>query len=281
MQRLLGAFDRTDVPVSVGKNCRYDRAYYMNQLSSFCLYPFAVPVEKTAPNTGKEALEWLSELLEVHQGITYISVGPLTNLAALLKAFPEKARTIGKVVMIAGWYRHALPEWNVAQDAEAALTVIKSGIPVVSIGYDVTLKCILSQEHLAALKASPRPGAKLLMSMLATWSKRRSKSILYLNDPLAVAYVCDPAIIKTEECRVLIETQPGPEYGVMYKSEDGYPITYTDVTLPLPGPPCSAPAASTHLVVMEPVEYTSTHAPTDHVPATVSFTPTPLPHAGL
>lgn len=65
--------------------------------------------------------------------VTVVALGPQTNVALLLRAYPELAGTIERIVFVGGELQHApgtTPEFNVRQDPEAAAIVTESDVPV-------------------------------------------------------------------------------------------------------------------------------------------------------
>lgn len=223
VRRLLGAWGRMDVPVSAGQHPRYERESEQSH-RYFTLQSFASPTPPLAPWSGQPAMEWLKELLG-RQRITYIATAPLTNLAELLEAHPELAQRIERVVLMGGWASQALPEWNVYQDPESAAVVIRSGVPVLAIGYEVTLNCILSTKDVKALYGADHPGSRFLAALYDRWSRATGQTPPVMYDPLTVAALIDPTLIEYEEKRVDVQTAEGPAFGVMYTDpEKGYPV---------------------------------------------------------
>jgi len=222
-RRLLGAWGRTDVPVSAGQHPRYTKE---NEQSHryFTLQRFAAPAPPMAPSSGKPAAEWLRELLE-RRRITYIAMAPLTNLAHFLTEYPDLTGQIERVILMGGWASQALPEWNIYQDPESAALVVRSGLPVVAIGYEATLNCILSARDVKTLYAVEHPGTRFLMALYDQWSRATGHTPPVMYDPLTVAAVIDPTLLEYEEKSVNVQTAEGPAYGVMYTdSAGGYPV---------------------------------------------------------
>lgn len=166
------------------------------------------------------ALEWLVQLTETGEPLTYISTAALTNLAAFLTAYPERRSSISRVIMMGGWSSQALPEWNIRLDPEAVDIVIGSGLPIITMGYDVTLNCILDQGQLAALSSASHPGARFLHSLYRLWMQETRIAAGIVHDPLTVAYLLDPTLVKTVPTKVRVLCHPGSRYGTLLKDED-------------------------------------------------------------
>src|SRR5690606_15379533 len=109
------------------------------------------------------------------------------NLAQALEAYPELTDRIERVVLMGGWASQALPEWNIYQDPESAAAVIRSGVPVFAIGYEVTLNCILSAKEVKALHGADHPGSRFLAALYDRWSQATGQTPPVMYDPLTVA----------------------------------------------------------------------------------------------
>ena len=122
----------------------------------YCELP-AVSKELAAENGILYMLEQIMGLPEGEK-VTLVPIGPLTNIALLLKAFPEVKEKIEEIVLMGGAAvgGNVTPtaEFNIWEDPEAARIVFSSGISIVMCGLDVTRKCIMTREQIAALAAS-------------------------------------------------------------------------------------------------------------------------------
>jgi purine nucleosidase len=133
--------------------------------------------------------------------ITLITLGALTNVAIALMAAPEIATNIEKIVIMGGAFDLNISEYNFSCDPEAAHVVLAAGIPTLIVGLDVTFKCELSEEQVAALRSSPDPIAGLIMRMREYWDSQH----IYLHDPLAVAVAYRQDFVKLGKRKIDIE----------------------------------------------------------------------------
>jgi pyrimidine-specific ribonucleoside hydrolase len=69
-------------------------------------------------------------LAENSQGMSYICIGPMTNLADLLKKEPGVAKKIKNIFFYGSLPDDPNPEWNTSRDAGSARMVFSSGIPI-------------------------------------------------------------------------------------------------------------------------------------------------------
>ncbi len=159
--------------------------------------------------------------------LTIICIGPLTNIATALRMEPGLFMAIRRIVMMGGTSGLPFPEWNVRSDAGAARMVLASGIPITLLGMNITMRCQLQPGDIARLRACDTPQARLLSKLLAVWQRHRPRwqsAYPYLHDPLTIAALCVPQLLRFEEmtARVLVD---GPLRGVMVpRIMDGPPV---------------------------------------------------------
>jgi pyrimidine-specific ribonucleoside hydrolase len=118
-----------------------------------------------------EASEALAAALE-KESVTYIALGPLTNLATFLQLHPESARRIDRVIFVGGQMQGTtlalgprrsfhIHDANVFKDPVAAAAVIRSKIPLtlvpIATGSDLTL----NDEDLRELERRGNAGSYL------------------------------------------------------------------------------------------------------------------------
>ena len=114
----------------------------------------------------RPAVVALAELLMTSpEPVTVAAVGPLTNIALLLRVFPDAAARIGRLVVMGGSAARggnvtAAAEFNVWADAEAAQAVLTSALPTVLVGLDVTLPTVLDEDGIARFAAAGPIGAQ-------------------------------------------------------------------------------------------------------------------------
>ena len=98
-------------------------------------------------------------------------------------------------------------EFNVYDDPEAAHEVLASGVPSRLIGLDVTMELHLARSG-EPWAAGASVSAKLANRVLANWFRTHPDSSLYhLHDPLAVAAVVEPNLLRYRIARAEVETQ--------------------------------------------------------------------------
>lgn len=165
----------------------------------------------------ESAVEFIVRTLrESDRKITLIPTGPLTNIATVLLAAPDVKDKVEEIVLMGGALLHAgnitsAAEFNIYADPEAAKIVFHSGIPITMVGLDATMKCVLTDDIIAEIRAMGTPVPVLAADLLdfynSTIKRHYSEAGGSLHDPLAVAVVLDRTLVDTRLMYVDVETQ--------------------------------------------------------------------------
>ena len=145
--------------------------------------------------------------------LTIIALGPLTNIAALLTEKPELAMNIKSIVAVAGnrsgqrrlflgnnrlIHFHDL---NFKKDPDAYDTILKSGVPLTLIPFEVAEKVTIDRDDLARL-ASAGGAAQWLAETSEGWMRFWEETLgmdgFHPFDSLAVGYVVTPSLFTCE-----------------------------------------------------------------------------------
>ena len=155
------------------------------------------------------AVEMMAKILrESDEKITIISTGPLTNVAFLIRCFPDLVDKIEQISMMGGTADFVLiwpfMEYNTFLDPEATKIVFESGVPITMYGYDVTYRVLYSEDTIAQLKALGNNAGDMCAALLKYFMDAHNGAIgtrLGLNgvapvhDACAVAGVIDPTLV--------------------------------------------------------------------------------------
>ena len=114
---------------------------------------------------AKPAVEALHDAIMAEDEITLVPTGSYTNIALLLAEYPEVKSHIKQIVAmggsISGGNMTSVAEFNVFTDPDAASIMYQSGIPIVTVGLDVTLKALLTPATQAKLLSLGETGKML------------------------------------------------------------------------------------------------------------------------
>ena len=100
----------------------------------------------------------MARLLRDHpEPVAIAPIGPLTNIALLLRLHPDLAPRIAHLSIMGGSIGEGnttvSAEFNIYADPEAADIVFRSGVPISMIGLDVTHQALLDRDSATALRA--------------------------------------------------------------------------------------------------------------------------------
>jgi purine nucleosidase len=146
-----------------------------------------------------------------HQGnVTFVFVGPLTNLAIALILEPRLAEWVDRLVIMGGAFFGPgnvteFAEFNVFVDPEAAAVVARSGIAATWIGLDVTHQTNLTAQQWRAVEHADDAGSVLVREVTRRSLLELRRPAFHLHDPLAVAVAENPAIVAGQGGAVVVE----------------------------------------------------------------------------
>jgi purine nucleosidase len=144
------------------------------------------------------------------QDLTFIFVGPLTNLAVALRLEPDLPRMVSRTVVMGGAFTvtgNTTPwaEFNVAVDPEAAQVVADSDLDVTWIGLDVTHSANLNRSAWDRIDDTCPESAKLVREVCRMSFEEKNHPSVHLHDPLAVGVALNPSFVSTDESGLLID----------------------------------------------------------------------------
>lgn len=159
-------------------------------------------------------------LMEQKEKVTLIVTGPCTNIAMLLRLFPQVKEKVEQIVLMGGGIRcgnvTAAAEFNIYEDPEAAQIVFQSGLPIVMAGLEVCWQCGLTRKQVAKLCQMGGKTGKFCGD-LAGYAFENSfhdlRKILPLYDAVTVMYLVHPEIFEGEKAFVEVDCSQGPDRG--------------------------------------------------------------------
>jgi len=211
--RILEMYGRTDVPVGIGA----EQTLLGKPNNDFVKQTDQLPADYHIPGPRRNGIQLMIDtIMKSPEKVTVLAYGPATNVALALRAEPRITSKIERFVLMNGVFFRSGLEYNTFRDPEASQIVYNSGVPVVAVGLDVTMKCMLTLEQLDQMEKSPYENVRFLRKLISSWQNGNAQQRPILHDPLAVLVSFEPTLVQTEKGAVEVETkgQPGISYGL-------------------------------------------------------------------
>lgn len=171
-----------------------------------------LPVPSSVP-VLPSATDGMSAWLRVAQEPAILAIGPLTNIAQLLRQAPEAAQKIARIVWMGGsngpGNHSAAAEFNCLADPEAAEAVAGSGIPLDVVDLELCRQVTFGSEDMPEMT---RLSADLLGGYLDI-ALERGRSSMSVYDPVAACAIASLVPISFQPMALEICTADGPDYG--------------------------------------------------------------------
>ncbi|MDI7274653.1 MAG: nucleoside hydrolase [Anaerolineae bacterium] len=141
------------------------------------------------------------------------AIGPLTNVALAFLREPRLAQALAHLTIMGGSVRGPgafhLPyaEYNIHCDPEAAHVVLSSGAPITLVPLDVTTQVAIRPEGVARIRAGGTPFHEAIARQVELYPHFASRGYTHLHDPLAVATVIRPDLVRLEPLHVDVEME--------------------------------------------------------------------------
>ena len=165
------------------------------------------------------------EIMNSKEKITLMPIGPLTNIALLLKMYPEVKENIEEIVLMGGsagrGNKGVMSEFNIGTDPEAAFIVFNSGLDVVMAGLDVGLKALIYPEDSAKIKDMNKIG-DMIYQLFKAYRGGSFNNGLKMYDSFAVAYLLKPEMFEVVETYTQIELSGDLTRGATIVDLKGY-----------------------------------------------------------
>jgi inosine-uridine nucleoside N-ribohydrolase len=212
--RFLTQVGHKPIPIAFGRDPQSDSK--LDWQIQYRRHPAAI-FNRTMKPAKESAVELLYAQLKANPGeLTIICLGPLTNVARLLKEHPDAKPWIKRLVVMGGAVRVGYkgkephePEWNVKSDVAAAKAVFASGVPLTVAPLDATARVELGKDLRDRLFSAHTMLTFQVQNLYELWDKETP--VLY--DPVAVALTFDERFCKMEEMRLDVDdkglTVPG------------------------------------------------------------------------
>lgn len=169
-------------------------------------------VSRTSKDSDKSAVELMAEILrEATEKVTILALGPLTNIALLIKSYPQYLHKIEVISLMGGGICHGnitpYAEFNIYVDPEAAQIVFSSEVPIVMCGLDVTEQVEIPKDDYEYLRAHSDAGRVFaeLMDFYIKGSPTFGATGCVMHDPCAMAYLLDASLFEGKMAKVSVD----------------------------------------------------------------------------
>jgi purine nucleosidase len=169
--------------------------------------------------TPGHAVDALLAAADRHAGeLTLVTLGPLTNVAVALQRDPSLADKVARCVIMGAVADHIgnitpVAEFNMWVDPHAVDVVLRSGMPLEFVGWDISRHYAVIEPPLAGeLRAIGTRLAEVSIDIqvcVSAFCETETKlSGFDLPDPIAMAYALDPTVAtETRRLHLEVETQ--------------------------------------------------------------------------
>ena len=210
---------KTNIPIYAGsdKPIKFDliTAAHVHGKSGLDIDGSPIKIKKDYKIKDLHAVDFIIKTcLEQPEAIYICPTGPLTNIALALQKEPLIKKNIKKIIFMGGVAMslgNITPsaEFNIYVDPHAANIVLKSGIPLIMMGLDVTHKVNVNDKIIEDIKSNGNKSSIFFADLMEFYSKFHRK--LYevdetpLHDPCVIAYLIDPNIFEGKLVNVQVE----------------------------------------------------------------------------
>lgn len=156
------------------------------------------------------------EIRAAPEGVTLITLGPLTNVAHAFQRDPDLVDVVNRVIIMGGSVNGignitAAAEFNMFYDPQSAQTVLRSPITMTVIPLDVTRKVPITLELVEQLPdETTRAGAilnKLITFLFRYFRQKHGLESIFLHDVVALAAAVHPELFQMTEMACDVETR--------------------------------------------------------------------------
>ncbi|RJQ71879.1 nucleoside hydrolase [Pseudonocardiaceae bacterium YIM PH 21723] len=227
-RRLLSLLGRSDVPVAAGAarpliHPQPGGAGSVHGEDGLGAQSSSLP-RPSGSTERRGAVQLIADVLRTSkQPVTIAAIGPLTNIALLLAAYPELKPRINRLVVMGGGFQQGNvgdgAEFNLWCDPEAAHRVLaEEDVPTTLVPLDLTMSCLVEPGWIQALRVQSSTGARLA-AMTAPVSRfyreRHGIEQIALHDAVALLEALQPGTLACKRQHVDIDTSQGPKRGAI------------------------------------------------------------------
>lgn len=196
---------QANVPVYVGAEKpllrTYQNATWFHGRDGLGDHNYPVPRQPAAPG---HAVDAIILTIEANPGIVLVTLGPLTNIAMALAKKPQIAELVSRCVVMGGapcCEGNVTPaaEYNIWVDPDAARMVVRSGLPVELVGWQLSRGDAVIHDHdIARVLGFNTTLAKFAIECNSharhAYKVQTDEDGICLPDPVAMSIALDPTI---------------------------------------------------------------------------------------
>lgn len=181
-----------------------------------------LPLAKLSP---MPAVKLMAKILEEsNEKVVIAAVGPLTNIAILIKAYPELMEKVAVFSIMGGALGYgnitSAAEFNFYVDPEAAHIVFESGVPIILAALNATLQNFVDQNDIAFFSDVENKVSKIAIKLLSAYASNDSA----LHDPISLLAISNPEFFEFEDKYIQIETNEGYTRAMSFEdNRNGHP----------------------------------------------------------
>lgn len=242
---LLKITHHSSTPIACGPNKPLQgHKQFPNWFRSLINHHFnlTLPINKKI-NIQKSAVQLMYRtLLHSQKKITFLAIGPLTNMALLFQKHPDIKKKIQRMYILGGAIHvpgniksldpkniNNVAEWNLYIDAYAAKQVLLSGVPLTFVPLDACNQVRLDMNFYHRITAQAKtPAAHFVQQILEKNLKFIKTNEFYFWDPLAAAISIDHDFYTTRTQKLSINLTPGKHYANIHASQQGTHVNWVE-----------------------------------------------------
>lgn len=181
------------------------------------------------------AVQVLKEALEnATTEVDILETGPCTNIAELLHSYPELSKKIHRIFIMGGAVyvkgnveeknHDGSAEWNIYNNPQAFLDVLRSGISITLISLDATQHTPIRKEFIKKLEMNThRIFYRLVYDSLQLIKPLIDIGQYMFWDTLTSIVAINPAIVTTKKLTINVITD-GPSMGKTFEDQNGFEV---------------------------------------------------------
>jgi pyrimidine-specific ribonucleoside hydrolase len=196
LQKVLTFLGKSDIPIGRGRQLNLPPPPWRG-ISEALGWAELPAVDPGKASSARQAVPLILDVLSKSQDpVSYVCLGPLTNLAEVLREQPSAAKRIASVFYYGLPPTESEPGWNTSRDKAASELVFRSGIPIYAmhltpeqlLTFDVAL-----YQQIAKLDTKPARLIALLHQHEKTQKLLSANHFIAWDETVAL-YLDDPAL---------------------------------------------------------------------------------------